>query len=74
MIENLDFWIVILTLIGGFGAVIGLLLSFKSDLIRVSDRSEQKDSEIEEKLISLSKDFYECRAAHCNEWMKGAKE
>ena len=74
MIENLDFWIVILTLIGGFGAIIGLLLSFKSDIIRVSEKSEQKADEIEGKVSNLSIEFYECRAAHCNDRVWGSKE
>jgi len=65
MIENLDFWIVILTLIGGFGTVIALLLNFRSDLVRISDKSEQKDDEIETKVTNLTIEFHECRASKC---------
>ena len=74
MIDNLEFWAMILTILGGFASVIGLLLSFKSDIIRVSERSEQKDDEIEGKVSNLSIEFYECRAAHCNDRVPGSKE
>jgi uncharacterized YccA/Bax inhibitor family protein len=71
MIENYEFWGLIATLIGGFGAVIALLLSFRSELIRVSDKSEQKDDEIETKVTNLTIEF---RATHCKDQIQGAKE
>jgi len=65
IIDNLDFWALIVTLIGGFGAVIGLLLSFKADLTRITERSEAKYDEIEGKINALGIEFYECRASKC---------
>ena len=68
MIADPEFWVIVLTLIGGFGAVIGLLLSFKSDLVRISERSEARDDELSDKLNDLCVEFHECRATHreCN--------
>ncbi len=55
----------IVTIIGGFGAVIALLLNFRSELVRVSEKSEQKDDDIETKVTNLSIVFHECRASKC---------
>lgn len=65
MFENID---IILTLLGGFVAVIGLQLNLRSEIKDVKEKSDAKDDKIDAKLAGIQREFDLCQY-HC----KGVK-
>lgn len=67
MFENLD---IIITLFGGFIAVIGLQINLRSEIKDVKAKSDANDEKIDAKLAGIQREFDLCRN-HCK---VGAKE
>lgn len=59
MIENID---IILTLLGGFVAVIGLQINIRSEIKDVKAQSDEKDEKISVKLSQIQREFDLCPA------------
>lgn len=58
MIENIEFWALLISILGGFGAEFGLILGIKGDIAKNAQRIEEVNNHAE-------MEFAKCRLHGC---------